>query len=191
MEYEHEHLSYSVFSRDSPHVTSHTAIVCPRGLVSVSLALRTLCLPRRNWNALFSHRTQRLREAAASRSFHLKNTGVLRDLAFEPYTFVASASSTISASGGGASKSGTEGGIGDGGSGEEGWDDWGDDDNSQGVRSGDSWRFHLRHVENRAIYESQAYLAVDLVATVCSWAVISDVWTWLLCRFLFFRAGCQ
>ncbi len=70
----------------------------------------------------FPNRTQRLREAAASRSFHLKNTAILRDLAFEPYAFVASAAQAES----GASSGG----------GEEGWDDWGDGETTQGVRSG-------------------------------------------------------
>lgn len=74
-----------------------------------------------------NHRTQRLREAASSRSFHLKSTTVLRDLGFEPYTFVASATTAESASGGG------NGSGGDGG-GEEGWDDWGEDEAGEGVR---------------------------------------------------------
>lgn len=93
-------------------------------------------------------RTQRLREAAASRSFHLKNTGVLRDLAFEPYTFVASAATT-----GSASAAGTPSGAAEGGSGEEGWDDWGDDDNAQVVRCGESERVaHASLSESRPIY---------------------------------------
>lgn len=72
---------------------------------------------------------QRLREAAASRSFHLKNNAVLRDLAFEPYTFVAS----VSESNATASQPGSFGGG--GGGGEEGWDDWGDDEIGLEVRS--------------------------------------------------------
>lgn len=77
-----------------------------------------------------SNRTQRLREAAASRPFHLKNTPVLRDLAFEPYTFVASAPAPAEGSGGGSS------GGGGGRGGEDGWDDWGDDETADVVRSG-------------------------------------------------------
>ncbi|CAM9703344.1 unnamed protein product, partial [Laminaria digitata] len=77
-------------------------------------------------------RTQRLREAAASRS-HL-HTRALRDLAYEPYTFVASAAigsegAGVNGSGGGGGGEGDGGGGGGGGGGgdEEGWDDWGDD----------------------------------------------------------------
>ncbi|CAM9191469.1 unnamed protein product, partial [Scytosiphon promiscuus] len=75
-------------------------------------------------------RMQRLREAAASRSFHLKNTAVLRDLAFEPYTFVASAVAAAN-----ATVPEPKSPAGGGGGGEEGWDDWGDDETGQEVRS--------------------------------------------------------
>lgn len=76
------------------------------------------------------HRTQRLREAASSRSFHLKSTTVLRDLGFEPYTFVASATTAAAAE----SASGGGNGSGGDGDGEEGWDDWGEDEAGEGVR---------------------------------------------------------
>lgn len=80
-------------------------------------------------------RVQRLREAAASRS-HLV-TPVLRDLSYEPYTFVASAPKTKTGTGAAGNalvgRGGERGGGGAGGE-EEGWDDWGDDDNEMGVR---------------------------------------------------------
>ncbi|CBN74503.1 hypothetical protein Esi_0028_0118 [Ectocarpus siliculosus] len=76
-------------------------------------------------------RTQRLREVASSRSFHLKSTAVLRDLGFEPYTFVASATAAAAA----AAESASGGGDGSGGDGdgEEGWDDWGEDEAGEGT----------------------------------------------------------
>lgn len=103
-------------------------------------------------------RTQRLREAAASRSFHLKNTGVLRDLAFEPYTFVASAA--VTAPGAGTSRGEAEGGGGGGGSGEEGWDDWGDDENAHGVSEEQGEREGFTSASQT---EAQASLAAGLL----------------------------
>lgn len=127
------HLIYSV----------HVVGTCRRP-PRVSRCLRAMSYPyptspKLERSLFLPPRMQRLREAAASRSFHLKNTGVLRDLAFEPYTFVGSAVARASASGSGTSSGGVEGGNGggDGGGEEEGWDDWGDDDNAQEVRSGE------------------------------------------------------
>ena len=67
-------------------------------------------------------RIQRLREAAGSRS-HLTSPA-LRDLALQPYTFVASAAPGTE-DGGQHDRLGE--GVGRGGGEEDGWDDWGEE----------------------------------------------------------------
>lgn len=75
---------------------------------------------RRSFSVAVFPRIQRLREAAAARS-HLK-TPALRDLGYQPYTFVAKPSTVLETMN-----------VGDGGAGRQmeddsGWDDWGDDE---------------------------------------------------------------
>lgn len=68
-------------------------------------------------------RIQRLREAAGARS-HL-TTPALRDLAFQPYTFMASVAPLTGD--GDHHDSWSREGIGHGGDDDDGWDDWGED----------------------------------------------------------------
>lgn len=71
-------------------------------------------------------RIQRLREAAGARS-HL-TTPTLRDLAFQPYTFVASVGNGVHCD------SWSHKGTGHGGDDDDGWDDWGEEHgNGQGM----------------------------------------------------------